>query len=310
MRIVFIGSKNIGYLCLKQLIEWKKNIVAVIAREDDPHENQWYKSVSELAEENKLNLIKTSNMNDPKLIEQLKKLNTDIFFTAQFPQLYKKEFIKIPKKACINLHFAPLPKYRGCFPTAWAIIDGSDEFGVTIHHIEEGADCGNIIAQKKFPIKEEDNGKTLYEKATRYGLELFKEVFNSFEKNIPKGNKQDEAKVIHHKREFPFGGLIDWNKSSKEIYNFIRALYFPPFPCVFSFLNGEKISIAESQIESNGTGEIGEILRIDDKVVLVKTGDGSLLIKKVQIDPTNFMGAYEFFKNKAFKVGDKFLMGA
>jgi len=304
MKILFIGSKNIGYLCLKQLIEWKKDIVAVIARADDPSPGQWYESVSKLAEENNLLLFKTNNVNEPSFVQKIKELKPDLTFTAQFPQIYKEDFIKISPKGCINLHFAPLPRYRGCFPVPWAIINGEKEFGVTIHHIDVKADHGNIIAQKKFPIDINDTGRSLYDKCSRYGLELFKETFPKFEKEIPAGISQDDTNSLHYKREKPFKGVIDWNKNALEVYNFIRSLYFLPFEAASANFGGKKVNLTSTELtEKNSVGEPGKIAEIVNGTgFFVNTKDKQLLVKKVQIKDNEEMNADEFIRREGITI--------
>ncbi len=306
MRIVFIGSKDIGYLCLKQLIEWKKNIVAVIARGDDPHQGQWYKSVSQLAEKNNLKLFKTNNINNLEFINEMKTLKPELAFTAQFPQIYKEDFIKIFPKGCINLHFAPLPKYRGCFPIPHAIINNEKEFGVTIHHINTGVDNGPIIAQTLFPIDITDTGKRLYEKSTNQGLELFKETFPLLEESTPKGTPQNEEKAIRYKREKPSGGIINWHKNVLDVYNFIRSLYFLPFEAANTTWKSKKICVTEvERTKIEGDGDPGRITKITKgKGFLVNTKDKQLLVKKIQIKRYDEANADEYLLQEGIKEGD------
>ena len=50
---------------------------------------------------------------------------------------------------------------------------------------------------------------------------------------------------------------IDWNKSAKEIYDFVRAVG-SPYPGAFTFLNGEKIYIKRTEIAEDLSSEIVE----------------------------------------------------
>ena len=77
--------------------------------------------------------------------------------------------------AAINFHPGS-PEYPGTGCTNFAIYNGEKEYGVTCHHMKAVVDTGNIIAVKRFPIKESD---TVYGVTQRcYGLieEQFYEV--------------------------------------------------------------------------------------------------------------------------------------
>ena len=303
MKIVFIGSKDMGCVCLSELIKQGEQIVGVIARDDDPNSSMWYGSVSKIAEKNKLTLFKPKDINDPSFCEKIKTLNPDIVLCVFYPKILKKNFIDIPKYGCINLHFAPLPKYRGCMPGAWAIIEGQDEFGVTMHYIDEGVDSGDIVAQKKFTINRNDTGKTLYKKCEKVGLELFNEAFPIIKNNKVKKIPQDKTKVIYHRRGVPNDRYIDWEKSAKDIFNFVRALTFPPFPGVRTILNGKEILVKSSDIlDEKHEGFTGEILDIlQGNKVVVAASD-----KKIVLELFNEINAkqgesFEKYKNTTCK---------
>ena len=281
MRIVFIGSKDMGCACLNELIKQGEEIVGVIARDDDPNPSMWYGSLSKIAEKNNLKLFKPKDVNDPSFCEEIKALNPDVVLCVFYPKILKKNFIDIPKHECINLHFAPLPKYRGCMPGVWAIMRGEEEFGVTMHYIDEGVDSGDIIVQKKIKIDSTDTGKTLYKKCEEAGLSLFKEGFPLIKENKVKRIPQDESKAIYHKRGLPNDRYIDWEKTAKEIYNFVRALNFPPFPGTRTILGQKEVLIKLVKIKdedvNTNPGEILEIL--GDNKFIVSTKDKKIIIE-------------------------------
>ena len=44
------------------------------------------------------------------------------------------------KDGFINVHPSMLPKYRGCAPIQWAVLNGDKETGVTTMYLDEGMD--------------------------------------------------------------------------------------------------------------------------------------------------------------------------
>ena len=83
-----------------------------------------------------------------------------------FDQIFKSEIIYLSKHKIINCHAGKLPFYRGRNVLNWVLIN-DEEFGITVHYVDEGIDTGDIILQKKFPISDQDNYKTLLEKSYR-----------------------------------------------------------------------------------------------------------------------------------------------
>lgn len=306
LSILFIGSKDIGYYCLNELIKSKINIVGVICRHDDPQPDQWYKSVTELAKENNLKFFKPEDINNPEFVEEISGLKPDYIICVQYPKIFKAPLLSVPKLGCINLHFAPLPKYRGCFPIPWAIINGEKEFGITLHYMDVGVDTGDIISQELFEIKETDNGKDLYKRCTEKGVELFNRILPMIKSGDLPRIKQDNSKSLKYDRELPHKGIIDWNLSSKEVHNFIRALFFPPFDCARTLKNGEKIHIPLSTIiksEEFDDKKNGEIVEINEDGFLVKTADHCLQIPKIQVK-NDLIDSKEHLKSNNIKVGD------
>jgi methionyl-tRNA formyltransferase len=51
----------------------------------------------------------------------------------------------------INLHISYLPFNRGAHPVLWSVLDGTPS-GVTIHHVDERIDTGDIIAQERVEL--------------------------------------------------------------------------------------------------------------------------------------------------------------
>ena len=82
----------------------------------------------------------------------------------------------------INLHNAPLPKYRGVRPINWALKNNETYHGVTIHKIHKGIDDGDILGSVTYPIYPEiEEVEDVYNKALDYGFILFKDVMSKID---------------------------------------------------------------------------------------------------------------------------------
>lgn len=86
---------------------------------------------------NKLKSIKVEDLNLILVVNYNK-----IIDISQFPD------IKI-----LNLHMGLLPKYRGNNANVWAVINGEDEVGYTIHEVTNTLDGGDIYYRYAFNIR-------------------------------------------------------------------------------------------------------------------------------------------------------------
>lgn len=247
-KVVFIGGKQIGADCLKYLL--KRNIIPqlIIANFDDTGRDTWHESLVKIAKKAGLEIIKEKKVKESKIIEKIKKINPEIIFCIGGTQLIPKEVLDIPKLGCLNIHPALLPKYRGRFSTAHAIANGEKYTGVTVHWMDEGIDSGPIILQRRFPIDQNDTAKSLYNKFTEVGLQLFKRFVKMWlsDKNIP-STPQDEKLASYYPKGLPNNGQINWSWSGKKIRDFIRSMTFEPFPPVNFNIGKKKMVIVDKK---------------------------------------------------------------
>jgi len=290
MKIVYMGNHNIGVRCLEYLIEQGEDIAAVFALPDRGKEIIWYESAKETALKYGIPVYQPRKVSSLTYVKIIRKINPDIIFSISWRQMLSKEILEIPKMGCINLHGSLLPKYRGFSPVVWAIINGEEKTGVTLHYMTEKPDAGDIIAQKEVKIGSRDTGKTLYDKITNSGFELFKETFPKIKDGTADRAPQNEEESTYFGRRKPEDGIIDWNKSSIELYNWIRALTYP-YPGAFTYTQrGRKLYIwwAEVKEKEGILGTPGEIISKKKDWIEVATGNGSILLKSVQLGGKNY----------------------
>lgn len=97
------------------------------------------------------------NINDSKFLNKLRDINVDIVISVSCPQIFKKELIELPLRGCLNIHGAPLPKYRGLLPSFWMMANGENEAAVTVFLMNEGIDSGNVITVEYFEILKKES---------------------------------------------------------------------------------------------------------------------------------------------------------
>jgi methionyl-tRNA formyltransferase len=224
MRVAFAGGRPLGVACLEHLVT-QTEVAGVFVNPDDYGEH-WYAgpTVLQIAQEHNIPVYSKLDA------DTLKALDVEILFVVYFDKLLKPEVIAVPPKGCINLHLALAEEYRGCYPTTWALINGETQTGVTLHYIDAGMDTGDIIAQGYETIVPEDTGQTLYLNLVMRGYQVFVQTLPQILAGTNPRRKQvttDQTKVYH--RQFP-SFEVPFEGSAQDVYNYIRALIFPPFP--------------------------------------------------------------------------------
>jgi len=299
MRILVFGYHNIGYVCLKELLRLKENVIAVITHQDDPKENIWFNSVYELAIKNNIPTFCPTNVKRKTFYEAMKKLDPEIIFSFYYRYIIPEEILKIPTYGAINLHGSLLPKYRGRCPVNWVLINGEKITGVTLHYMEKTADSGDIISQKEVPISEDDDAFTLFNKITEAALALFRDTWPLIKSGNIKRIPQDSTQATCYPGRKPEDGQIDWRRSAAEIYNLIRAVTHP-YPGAFTFYKGKKLFIWKSELvlgEDYRDKSPGMILKLNgEKGIIVKTGNGCIRLKSIQFQDEEELSAEAAYK--------------
>ncbi len=148
-------------------------------------------TLKQLAYAYSLNVIERSDLNSKDFQLFIRQYNPDLFISVASPVIFKEDLIKIPKLDCINIHNAPLPKYRGILPSFWQLYYGEREAGITIHKINTGIDTGDIIAQHFVPIESNETLNSLIVKTKKEGAKLMVGVIEDFRQRKVQYKKMD-----------------------------------------------------------------------------------------------------------------------
>jgi methionyl-tRNA formyltransferase len=109
-------------------------------------------SLSQIFGSHGIEVIPSKNVNSRALAERLRSINLDLILSVAAPQVFKKRILSIPRIACVNIHTAELPKYRGMMPNFWAMYHGERQSAITVHTMDVEIDRGDMILQKKFDL--------------------------------------------------------------------------------------------------------------------------------------------------------------
>lgn len=280
MRIVFIGQAPFGKDCLKALLDQGEEVVGVLTVPDRPGQ-KGPNPVKELALERGLPLLQPARLKEPEALKWVENLRPDLLVLAFVTDIVPKAMIDLATHGGINYHPSLLPKYRGGSAMNWAIINGETETGVTIHQIDAGIDTGPIILQRKVAIDPDDTVKSLYfEKLYPLGVQMVAEAVRLIREGKANPVPQDESLASYQPVIKEADVRIDWRQSTQKIYNLIRGSN--PSPGAWTTFRGEKLKIWEASPIS-GCGAPGRIIDvIPEEGFTVATGDGALLVRRVQ----------------------------
>jgi methionyl-tRNA formyltransferase len=310
LRIVFMGTPEFAVATLGSLLMNGCNIVGVVTTPDKPSgrgRKMTKSAVKEFAEFSYLPILQPANLKDPEFIDNLKKLNADLFIVVAFRKLPEAVW-KMPSIGTMNLHASLLPDYRGAAPINHAIINGETTTGVTTFFIDDTIDTGNILLREEVQIFPFENAGDLHYRLMKHGARLVIKTLTEIAENkiitvpqtklISHGEQPKLAPKIH-----PGDCIINWNNDPVKIHNFIRGL--APYPCARSYFRSESstysFKIYESQPEiENHSYQPGKILSDGKYYLKISCKNGFLSITSLQLEGKKRMNTVEFLRG--FKI--------
>jgi len=259
--------------------------------EDESRRHSNYASFGDICHRNNLRLIETKNINNN--IDTIKDMNLDYLFVLGWSQIINKEIINVPAKGCIGNHPTLLPRDRGRAPVTWQLIKGYRRSALTFFFIDEGVDSGDIIMQRTIMLTLEDTSMSFYNKIINVGKEMLSEIISLLiEDRVPR-KPQDHCLATYLPQRRSEDGVIDWSKSSFELYNWVRGLTLP-FPGAFTFFDGRKLFVWSARVDSYVDLEDtpGLVKMIEEDGILVATGKGAILLTSVQFEGETEVGNF------------------
>lgn len=307
MKVIFFGTSGFAVPSLKALTQSRHKILLVITQPDRKkgrHLRLTAPAVKEVATGLDIPVYQPIDASSDESIKQLKKINADLFVVVSFGQILSERLLAVPKKFSINLHASFLPKYRGAAPINWAIINGEKKTGVTVFKLEKKMDAGDIILEKEVEIKDDDNAVTLSEKLAQVGAKVLTEAVYLIENDKAVFKKQDETIVSFAPKLKKGDCLINWELRAIDLHNRVRGLL--PWPGAFTLFKGKMLKILETQVLpcENKEAACGQIVGIENGLgLLVKTKEGCLVIKRLQLEGSRPMGFEEFLRGHRLQIG-------
>lgn len=233
-RVVFFGAKDIGYDIFSRMLKWSRKLDFEIIGVLTNHRGH---RLADLAKKNGFLLLKS-------LRDYLELSDIDICICVQYHEILKQQHINKANDVTINLHMAPVPEYRGCNQFSFAIVDKVKEFGSTLHLIDTTIDGGDVLAEKRFPIRDDITVSELYEETYHASCVLFEENIEAIINGTYSLVSQEElgrfrTKSFHTRKEIYDLKQIDLKWDPEKIQRYVRATLMPGFEPPYYTLNNE-----------------------------------------------------------------------
>ncbi|MBR2708098.1 MAG: methionyl-tRNA formyltransferase [Bacilli bacterium] len=292
--IIFMGTPDFSVPILEGLIQNYK-VKAIVTQPDKPVGRGGevrFCPVKKVAIDNNILCLQPNKIRDA--LQEINQLEPDLIITCAYGQILPLELLLIPKLGCINVHASLLPKLRGGAPIHRAILDGYSKTGITIMYMAEGMDDGDIISQREVLIDEVDTASSLHDKLKVVGRDLLLETLPSIIDGTNKRVPQDESLVTYGFNISKEDERLDFNTTTKKIYNKVRGLN--SWPGAYCMLDGKRLKVFECYrtdvVYDNKLP--GEITKIYNDGFGVNVSNGEVVFKVVQPEGKKAMLASDF----------------
>jgi len=301
-----MGTPEFAVETLQALVENEYNVVAVVTQPDKPvgrHQTEMQPSeVKKYAVAHGLPVLQPEKMKDPAFIEQLRSYHANLQVVVAFRMLPEVVWA-MPAYGTFNVHAALLPQYRGAAPINWAVINGETETGVTTFFLDHDIDTGRIILKKHFPIPDEADVEYVYDGLMHLGAQICLETLDAIivadghPVSIPQDSVLADSPIKSAPKIFKETCQIDWTKSAKQVYDFVRGL--SPYPGAWTMLvapDGKEtvLKVYKTRKTGRAAGQGSGTLQIDGKSLLVACTDEWLELVELQLAGKKRMQAGDF----------------
>ncbi len=284
MRAVFLGNHTVGVTVMRELA--RQGVLAgVVAHPLDTEDGVRYLSVFDTAGELGVPRLRAKGT-VPDLATFVKNCSPDVLVVADYRYLLPVEVLECVPHGGINFHPSLLPAYRGRAPINWAILHGETTLGLTVHCMDAGMDTGDILAQKRYYLRNtEDVGDALrklyplYAELTHYVVTALQEG------NLPR-HPQNHALASTFPRRRPEDGVLDFGLPAVETLNLVRAVA-QPYPGAFAWCDSCKVIFWKACLDDahqKGCCPPGTIVHASTDSFSVQCGQGRLRVLQWQAD--------------------------
>ena len=300
MRVVFIGTGEIGVPTLHALLGSEEHqLAAVVTQPDKPVGRDQRIEPSPIKKAlagTKIPILQPARIKDRQSIEEISARSPQAIIVMAYGQILPRGILETPRVACLNLHASLLPRHRGAAPIQAAIASGDPETGITVMYMDEGLDTGDILLQRKIDILPTETGGSLHDRLGQIAPDALLESLQLLAKEIAPRIPQNNALATYAPKLNRNDGKIDWSQPADILERKIRA--FNPWPGAFTTVTAKSGKPRNLKIFSASivdlVGEAGEILQTGKRGLVIAASDRALSLEEVQPEGKRRMTSAEF----------------
>jgi methionyl-tRNA formyltransferase len=320
MKIAYLGSGDIGLPTLRALLQDARHeAVAVITQPDRPvgrHQQTLQASpIKALALAAGKPVLQPERIRRPEAVEAVRALEADVFVVFAYGQILPPAVLSAPRLACLNLHASLLPRWRGAAPIQAAIAAGDRESGLTVMFMDAGLDTGDILLEKRFPLRRRETGGSLHDRLAELAPSALLEALELLAAERAPRQPQDHSLATLAPKLDRESGRLLWTLDHRTLDRRIRAMH--PWPGAFTTLPNADAAGASPmrpltlKIHSalpvrRCAGQPGEVVHAGGRGILAAAGSGGLLLREVQLEGKRRMSAAEFLRGHPLPPGARF----
>ena len=299
MKIIFMGTPDYAEAILKTLIDESGiEVVAVYTQPDKPVGRKKIMTapvVKTLACANEIDVYQPTRLRDEETVAELLKIECDYIVVAAYGQILPQTILD--HAPCINLHASILPQYRGASPIQQTLLNDDKKTGVTAMLMEAGLDTGDILKIDTIDVPSDEMVENLFNRLTDTACGLTVDILKNFNNYTPV--PQDDSLSTHCSKITKADGEVEF-KNVNELYNKYRA--FTPWPGIY-LVSGLKLKNIKLE-EKNSSNKIGQIIKIEDKSIIVGCEKGSVRVFSVQAPSKKEVDIISYINGKRLTIDD------
>jgi methionyl-tRNA formyltransferase len=306
-----MGTPESAVPSLQRLLRDGHEIVAVWTQPDKPAgrgDKVRSSAVKDFALEHGLTVEQPSKIKTQHSKDLFASYDAEVAVVVAYGRILPLEYLKAPRRGCINVHFSLLPSYRGAAPASWAIVNGENKTGVTTMFIKEELDSGPILLQRETMIGEKETTPELMRRLADMGAEILSETLARIDVITPRPQRDRDATFAPLLTKAD--GLINWSSPAVTIERCVRG--FQTWPNAYTHYQKRRLIVWQAAVE-DGLSDVkdgyepGQVMIAHGDDLVVKCGEESTLrLLEVQPEAKRRMNVRDFLNGTHLKIGDRF----
>lgn len=310
MRVVFIGTGDIGLPVLRRLLESEAHELAgVVTQPDKPvgrDQRIQAPPIKAALGGRDIPVLQPERIKREEAIRAIEALAPEVIVVMAYGQILPRAVLEIPRIACLNLHASLLPRHRGAAPIQAAIAAGDRETGLTVMYMDEGLDTGDILLESAIAVTAEETGGSLHERLSQLAPAALDQGLRLLSAGSAPRIPQNAAEATYAPKLEREHGLIDWTQAAETIERKIRA--FDPWPSAYTVLRDgagkeRKLKVFQAAPTTTERSLEPATLIAGDNSIVIGTGDGALRLEEVQLEGKKRMTAAELLRGSGWIAG-------